>query len=184
MKRRAMCLTPCAAAIPSARRPALELPIRIATPIGGDGSSTSERNPVRWRARSSMLRQAGTTSTKRNSAALSSASEEARAIAFSSSAFSGVRGDGIAAASLRPTSNSSCSSAASSTMVRSLRRYAAAMEREVGLLSVVAPMYEEEEIVARFAERVAAALDGVDYELILVDDGSKDRTAAAMAEVA
>jgi polyisoprenyl-phosphate glycosyltransferase len=58
------------------------------------------------------------------------------------------------------------------------------MEREVGLLSVVAPMYEEEEIVGRFAERVAAALDGIDYELILVDDGSKDRTAAAMAEVA
>jgi dolichol-phosphate mannosyltransferase len=58
------------------------------------------------------------------------------------------------------------------------------MEREVGLLSIVAPMYEEEEIVGRFAERVAAALDGVDYELILVDDGSKDRTAAAMADVA
>ena len=58
------------------------------------------------------------------------------------------------------------------------------MEREVGLLSVVAPMYEEEEIVARFAERVAGALDGLDYELILVDDGSKDRTAAAMAAVA
>jgi dolichol-phosphate mannosyltransferase len=58
------------------------------------------------------------------------------------------------------------------------------MEREVGLLSVVAPMYEEEEIVGRFAERVAAALDGVDYELILVDDGSRDRTAEAMAEVA
>jgi glycosyltransferase involved in cell wall biosynthesis len=58
------------------------------------------------------------------------------------------------------------------------------MEREVGLLSVVAPMYEEEEIVARFAERVAAALDGVEYELILVDDGSKDRTAEAMAGVA
>jgi len=58
------------------------------------------------------------------------------------------------------------------------------MEREVGLLSVVAPMYEEEEIVARFAERVSAALDGIDYELILVDDGSKDRTAEAMAQVA
>jgi dolichol-phosphate mannosyltransferase len=58
------------------------------------------------------------------------------------------------------------------------------MEREVGLLSVVAPMYEEEEIVGRFAERVAAALEGVDYELILVDDGSTDRTVAAMAEAA
>ena len=45
-------------------------------------------------------------------------------------------------------------------------------------------MYEEEEIVARFAERVSAALEGVDYELILVDDGSKDRTADAMAALA
>src|SRR4051794_930042 len=58
------------------------------------------------------------------------------------------------------------------------------MERELGLLSVVAPMYEEEEIVARFAERVAATLDGVDYELVLVDDGSRDATAARMADVA
>jgi polyisoprenyl-phosphate glycosyltransferase len=58
------------------------------------------------------------------------------------------------------------------------------MEREVGLLSVVAPMYEEEETVPRFVERVAAALEGVDYELILVDDGSKDRTAEAMAVAA
>src|SRR5919202_1794506 len=58
------------------------------------------------------------------------------------------------------------------------------MERELGLLSVVAPMYEEEEIVARFAERVGAALDGVDYELILVDDGSGDATVERMAEVA
>ncbi len=184
MNRCAMCRTPAAAAMPSARRPVFVLPIFIATPIEAGGSSTSSRKPVRWRARSSMLRQAGTTSTKRNSAALSSASAEARSIAFSSSAFSGLRVDGMAAASLRPTANSSRSSAASSTMLRSLRRYAQPMEREVGLLSVVAPMFEEEEIVARFAERVAAALDGVDYELILVDDGSQDRTADAMAAAA
>ncbi len=53
--------------------------------------STSPRKPVRWRARSSSERQAGTTSTKRNSAALSSASWEARSIARSSSALSGLR---------------------------------------------------------------------------------------------
>ena len=58
------------------------------------------------------------------------------------------------------------------------------MEREVSLLSVVAPMYEEEETVPRFVERVASALDGIGYELILVDDGSKDRTADAMVEAA
>src|SRR3954454_7015714 len=184
MKRCAMWRTPAAAAIPSARRPALELPIFIATPIVGGGEPTSSRNDVRWCARSSRLRHAGTTSTKRNSAALSSWSEEARSIAFSSIAFSGLRVAGSASASLRPTASSSRSSAASSTMPLSLRRYAGAMEREVGLLSVVAPMFEEEETVPRFVERVAAALEGVDYELILVDDGSKDRTAEAMAVAA
>ncbi len=58
------------------------------------------------------------------------------------------------------------------------------MVREVSLLSVVAPMYDEEATVAPFAERVARALEGVEYELLLVDDGSKDGTAAAMAEAA
>jgi polyisoprenyl-phosphate glycosyltransferase len=58
------------------------------------------------------------------------------------------------------------------------------MNREVGLLSVVAPMYEEEDTVAPFTERVAAALGDLDYELILVNDGSKDRTRDAMAAAA
>jgi dolichol-phosphate mannosyltransferase len=58
------------------------------------------------------------------------------------------------------------------------------MNREPELLSVVAPMYEEQDTVEPFTERVAAALEGVDYELILVDDGSKDRTAEAMARAA
>jgi dolichol-phosphate mannosyltransferase len=58
------------------------------------------------------------------------------------------------------------------------------MDREPELLSVVAPMYEEQDIVDTFTERVAAALEGTEYELILVDDGSKDRTADAMARAA
>ncbi len=58
------------------------------------------------------------------------------------------------------------------------------MDREPELLSVVAPMFEEQDIVDTFTERVAAALEGIDYELILVDDGSKDATAAAMARAA
>jgi dolichol-phosphate mannosyltransferase len=58
------------------------------------------------------------------------------------------------------------------------------MDREPQLLSVVAPMYEEQDTVAPFSERVAAALGDVPYELILVDDGSKDATATAMAAAA
>jgi dolichol-phosphate mannosyltransferase len=58
------------------------------------------------------------------------------------------------------------------------------MDREVGLLSVVAPMYEEEDTVDPFTERVAAALGDIDYELILVNDGSKDGTRDAMARAA
>lgn len=58
------------------------------------------------------------------------------------------------------------------------------MNREVGLLSVVAPMYEEEETVAPFVERVSDVLGELNYELILVNDGSKDGTHAAMAKAA
>src|SRR5918997_4224383 len=48
--------------------------------------------------------------------------------------------------------------------------------REPGLLSVVAPMHDEEDTVAAFHARTVAALDGLEFELLLVDDGSKDRT--------
>ena len=45
-------------------------------------------------------------------------------------------------------------------------------------LSVVVPVYNEEENVARLHERIAAALDAaeLDYEVIYVDDGSRDRS--------
>jgi len=58
--------------------------------------------------------------------------------------------------------------------------------RQAQLLSVVAPMYEEEETVEPFLARVHGALAdvGVPYEVVLVDDGSKDGTAAAMAAAA
>jgi glycosyltransferase involved in cell wall biosynthesis len=58
------------------------------------------------------------------------------------------------------------------------------MNREPELLSVVAPMYEEEDTVDPFTERVAAALGHLNYELILVNDGSKDGTRDAMARAA
>ncbi len=44
------------------------------------------------------------------------------------------------------------------------------------MVSVVVPIYNEEEIVLRFHEAVAAALDGVDsdWEIVYVNDGSND----------
>jgi polyisoprenyl-phosphate glycosyltransferase len=50
------------------------------------------------------------------------------------------------------------------------------MSREPRLLSVVAPMVDEEETVDVFYERVRAALDGLPFELVVVDDASRDRT--------
>jgi glycosyltransferase involved in cell wall biosynthesis len=46
-------------------------------------------------------------------------------------------------------------------------------------LSVVAPCYNEQEVLPLFVERMAAACHaavGADYEIVLVNDGSRDRT--------
>ncbi len=51
-------------------------------------------------------------------------------------------------------------------------------------LSVVIPVMNEEENIAPLFEAVRKALDGIDYELIMVDDGSTDRTVAKMKELA
>jgi dolichol-phosphate mannosyltransferase len=56
--------------------------------------------------------------------------------------------------------------------------------RELALLSVVAPVYQEEATIDRFCAAVADALAGVPYELILVDDGSTDQTAAKLEQLA
>src|SRR4051794_4866988 len=48
--------------------------------------------------------------------------------------------------------------------------------RELRLLSVVAPVYNEEATVAAFYERVTTALEGLPIEIVLVNDGSKDDT--------
>ncbi|HEV2095905.1 MAG TPA: glycosyltransferase family 2 protein [Chthoniobacterales bacterium] len=45
-------------------------------------------------------------------------------------------------------------------------------------VSVVVPLYNEEENVALLQAELASALAEVDYELIFVDDGSTDRTVA------
>ncbi|HEU4701473.1 MAG TPA: glycosyltransferase family 2 protein [Conexibacter sp.] len=58
------------------------------------------------------------------------------------------------------------------------------MERTLRLLSVVAPLYEEEALVQAFHARVCAALEGIPFELVLVDDGSSDRTPELLAALA
>src|SRR5665213_3360638 len=44
------------------------------------------------------------------------------------------------------------------------------------LLSVVAPVFNEEELVEEFVTRTRAAVADYDFELVLVNDGSSDRT--------
>jgi glycosyltransferase involved in cell wall biosynthesis len=58
------------------------------------------------------------------------------------------------------------------------------MAREPALLSVAAPMHDEEDTAAKFHARVVAALEGIPFELVIVDDGSRDGTHAALAELA
>ncbi len=48
-------------------------------------------------------------------------------------------------------------------------------------VSVVVPLYNEEQSVAMLQRELAHALTGVDYEIIFVDDGSQDETVARIA---
>jgi dolichol-phosphate mannosyltransferase len=48
-------------------------------------------------------------------------------------------------------------------------------------VSVVVPLYNEEQSVAMLQRELAEALTGVDYEIIFVDDGSQDETVARIA---
>lgn len=56
--------------------------------------------------------------------------------------------------------------------------------RTLSLLSVVAPVYDEQETIAAFYERVVAALGDLPFELLLVDDGSTDSSPAIMRRIA
>jgi polyisoprenyl-phosphate glycosyltransferase len=52
------------------------------------------------------------------------------------------------------------------------------------LLSVVAPVYNEEELVEAFVQRTCAALADYTFELVLVNDGSSDETPRLLDRIA
>ena len=56
----------------------------------------------------------------------------------------------------------------------------------VEALSVVLPAYNEEANIERVVRQVAAYLDplGIDYEILPVNDGSRDRTGEILDELA
>ncbi len=56
--------------------------------------------------------------------------------------------------------------------------------RPLGLLSVVAPVYNEEATIEEFYTRVCRALEPMPFELVLVDDGSSDRSAPILNTLA
>jgi len=58
------------------------------------------------------------------------------------------------------------------------------MARDLRLLSVVAPMLDEEATASAFCARVAVALGSTPYELVVVDDGSADRTPEILDRIA
>lgn len=56
--------------------------------------------------------------------------------------------------------------------------------RTVGLLSVVAPVFNEADSLDEFYRRTREALDGVAFELVLVDDGSSDGSSQRLERLA
>jgi glycosyltransferase involved in cell wall biosynthesis len=58
------------------------------------------------------------------------------------------------------------------------------VERHLSLVSVVAPMLNEEGTARVFCERVRAAMADLPWELVIVDDGSSDGTPQILAELA
>ncbi len=56
--------------------------------------------------------------------------------------------------------------------------------RSLKLLSVVAPVYNEDATIEEFYARVCSALDGLQFEIVLVDDGSTDQSDAELHKLA
>jgi glycosyltransferase involved in cell wall biosynthesis len=56
--------------------------------------------------------------------------------------------------------------------------------RTLTLLSVVAPVYNEEELVELFVQRACAAVAGYPFELVIVNDGSSDSTPELLDRIA
>jgi polyisoprenyl-phosphate glycosyltransferase len=57
-------------------------------------------------------------------------------------------------------------------------------QRKLSLLSVVAPVYDEEELIEQFVSRALAAVADYPFELVLVNDGSHDRTPELLDRIA
>lgn len=58
------------------------------------------------------------------------------------------------------------------------------MTREPELVSVAAPMHDEVDTATAFHQRVVAAMEGVPFELVIADDGSRDGTGAVLQRIA
>ena len=56
--------------------------------------------------------------------------------------------------------------------------------RSPELVSVVAPVYNEEGTIGEFHARVCCALEGLPFELVLVDDGSSDGSSLMLETLA
>src|SRR3954451_24214221 len=54
----------------------------------------------------------------------------------------------------------------------------------LSLLSIVTPMLDEEESAGAFYARICAALEALPFELIIVDDGSRDHTPEILRSIA
>jgi glycosyltransferase involved in cell wall biosynthesis len=76
-------------------------------------------------------------------------------------------------------------SASAVTTAKPIAEHADTRLKTTHCLSVVLPAYNEEHVIAMTVHDVLTRLDrwGIDYEIIVINDGSKDRTAALVAEI-